>query len=106
MKFVQQTCATCGSDSVAGIVYAKWDHVTQEWVATGDDPMWGSCSLCSNTEVKIVETKLEGDELIEARAHYLASNHGWYPGDEDTAIEYCDLYDDELDPTKPVEEEQ
>jgi len=86
---VKMVCRTCGSEKVSSDAYAVWDYVTQEWVLATTFDKGGVCEPCDG-ETTIDEEPLEGDELTEALAHRTAIDNGWRPGDEDTAIEFCD----------------
>lgn len=91
-KFVRMVCETCGSSDVLADAYAEWDTVTQEWGLQNTFDKGAHCNTCDG-ETRLADEPLDGDDLNEARAHYLALEHGWLPGDEDTAIQYCDTED-------------
>lgn len=97
-KLIKMVCTHCGSDDVRADAYAEWNSTTQEWELTTTFDSGHVCEKCEG-ECSVDEVELTGDELKEAKAHFLALDEGWLPQDSDTALEYCESNDIEIDLT-------
>lgn len=87
--FVKKICSECGSDKIQADAFAEWDTTCQEWRLVNTFYKGAACAACGKNDVNVEELTLTGKAARKARMFALAMDHGWLPGDEDTAEQFC-----------------